>query len=753
MFENIKKTTRLKIGLKPVFNLSLLLGLLVFSSSKTLYAQKRITVNYVVSDAFKIDGVLDEVMWQKAVPTSGFTEYFPTDSKQAEYQTEIMMLYNKGFLYIGVKGYAPGKDYRTPSYERDFSISGADIVNLMFDTYSDRANAFLFGINPFGVEREGVVYGGGVTGDLDLNWNTKWVGESQMYDGYFISELKIPMSAFKFKEGITSWKFSAMRSDTQSNTKSSWTRVPQNQNQLNLGYFGDLIFEKPLVKTRNPISVIPFVTPSYTNEHYKGEKSFNFKAGFDAKIPVKSSLMLDLTVLPDFSSDDVVSGQNNVTQFEIKQDETRLFFIDNGDLFNGFGESNALAFYSRRVGIGKDSLGEDKIVPITVGAKFTGKINNNLRIGVLDVQTEGDDEYSIAANNNLVVAAEQRVFKKSNIGAFFINRQATNYDESLTGTSYNRVIGSDFNFFSKDNSVDGKLFFHKSFTPDISSNAISAGNELNVEKRAYSLGLTTQYVDAGFQSDLGFTKRKDILRVNPSGAYNMYPKSEKINTIIVDASYNAYWRASGDMPLSEKYTALGAEINFTSGASIGLQGTNAYEYLYSSFDPLGDKGSGDPIPVGGYHMNYLDLDYNTDRRKAFWLEGTTRYGAFYTGNKFTTDVTLQYRYQPFFYVALQLQYDDIRLPEPYSSGQIWYLGPTINVTFSKTLFFNTDVQYSSQSNYFLLVSRLQWRYAPLSDIFLTYTDTDTTAPFELFERGIYLKITYWLDIKRKNKKK
>ncbi|WP_067144973.1 DUF5916 domain-containing protein [Pseudotamlana agarivorans] len=725
--------------------------MLILLIQTLVFAQKSINVKYVDNDNFIIDGALDEGNWENAVLTSEFTEYFPTDSKLADYQTEIMMLYNERFLYIGVKGYAPGKDYRTPSYERDFSISGADIVNLMFDTYSDRANAFLFGINPFGVEREGVIYGGGVTGDLDLNWNTKWVGQSQIYDGYFISELRIPMSAFKFKAGITSWKFSAMRSDTQSNTKSSWTRVPQNQNQLNLGYFGDLIFEKPLVKTRNPISVIPFVTPSYTNEHYKGEKSFNFKAGFDAKIPVKSSLMLDLTVLPDFSSDDVVSGQNNVTQFEIKQDETRLFFIDNGDLFNGFGEGNALAFYSRRVGIGKDSLGNDKIVPISVGAKFTGKINNNLRIGVLDVQTEGDDQYGIAANNNLVVAAEQRVFKKSNIGAFFINRQATNYDESLNGTSYNRVIGSDFNFFSKDNSVDGKLFFHKSFTPDISGNAISAGNELNVEKRAYSLGLTTQYVDAGFQSDLGFTKRKDILRVNPSGAYNMYPKSNKINTIIVDASYNAYWRASGDMSLSERYTALGAAINFTSGASIGLQGTNAYEYLYSPFDPVGEKGTGAPIPVGGYDMNYLDLDYNTDRRKAFWLEGTTRYGSFYTGNKFTTDVTFQYRYQPFFFVSLQLQYDNIKMPEPYSSGQIWYLGPTLNVTFTKTLFFNTDVQFSTQSNSFLLVSRLQWRYAPLSDLFLTYTDTDTTAPFELIERGVYLKLTYWLDISRKNK--
>ncbi|WP_434037195.1 DUF5916 domain-containing protein [Formosa sp. 4Alg 33] len=744
--------TRNSFFSSTAFSCRQLLFLLCFTLGSLVHAQKSISVKYVDNDDFIIDGVLDEAMWAEAVPTSGFTEYFPTDSKQAEYQTEMRMMYNEGFLYIAVKGYAPGKNYRTPSYERDFSISGADIVNLMFDTYSDRTNAFLFGINPFGVEREGVIYRGGVTGDLDLNWNTKWKGESQIYDGYFISEIKIPMSAFKFKAGTTTWKFSAMRSDTQSNTKSSWSRVPQNQNQLNIGYFGDMIFEKPLQRSRNPISLIPYVTPSYLNEHYKGEKSFEFKAGFDAKIPIKSSLMLDLTVLPDFSSDDVVSGTNNVTQFEIKQDETRLFFIDNGDLFNGFGNTdNALPFYSRRVGFAKDSLGADVVVPLTVGAKFTGKINNKLRIGVLDVQTEDDKGEDIPSNNNLVIAAEQKIFNKSNISMFFINREATNFNEESTGTKYNRVAGTDFNFFSKDNSIDGRAFFHKSFTPGIDSDAISAGTDLNVEKRDYSLGFTTQYVDNGFVSDLGYLKRVDILRANPSVKYNLYPKSDAINTIIFNASYNGYWKASGGNDLSEGYTALGAEVNFTSGALLSLTANKNYEYLYTPFDPVGAKGKGEPVPVGGYDTVDFDLDFNTDRRKAFWMEGTATYGSFYTGDKFSADVKFQYRYQPLFYVSLQIQYDDIKLPEPYSSGQIWYVGPTLNVTFSKTLFFNTDVQYSSQSDSFLLVSRLQWRYAPLSDVFLTYTDTDRTSPFVPVERGVFLKVTYWLDIVRKNR--
>ena len=71
-----------------------------------------------------------------------------------------------------------------------------------------------------------------------------------------------------------------------------------------------MIFEKPLEKAKNPISIIPYITPSYTSNNIKGEESFDLKAGFDVKIPIKSSLMLDLTVNPDFSSEDVVAGEH-----------------------------------------------------------------------------------------------------------------------------------------------------------------------------------------------------------------------------------------------------------------------------------------------------------------------------------------------------------------------------------------------------------------------------------------------------------
>lgn len=713
-------------------------------------AQKTINVKYVDNNDFNIDGVLNEEMWQLAETSGEYYEYFPTDTKLVTYQTEIKMLYNEGFLYIGIKAYAPGKNYKTPSYERDFSISGADVINLMFDTYSDRLNAFLFGINPFGVVREGTISNGGITGQLDLNWDTKWDGESTIYDDYAISEIRIPMAAFKFEDGTQQWKFNSMRSSTQSNTKSSWSKVPQNQNQLNLGYFGDMIFEFPLKGSKSPISIIPYITPSFTKDYISDEDNFKFKAGFDVKIPVQNSFMLDLTVNPDFSNEDVVSGQNNITRFEIKEDETRQFFIDNGDLFNEFGlEDDALAFYSRRVGVGTNQSGNTVFVPIDAGAKFTGKINNNLRIGILDVQTRAEDDDLIPSNNNLVLAAEQKILGQSNIGFFFINREATS-SEPYSGTKYNRVVGSDLKFFSKNNDFDGHLFVHKSFTPDIESNAISTGTKLNLDKLKYNVSFTGQYIDEGFQTDLGYTRRKDIVRAFPSAEYKIYPKKNAINTILLNVSEDLVWMPSNNMQLVDSEFLLGGEVNFTSGASIGIIGSKNYEYLDAPFDPVGD-GDGEPLPIGKYYTEDVELNFNTDKRNAFWLEGSTTYGSFYNGTKFTGDVNFKYRIQPIFFVSLKVQYDDINLPDPYSSDQLWYIGPTINFTFTKSLFWNTDIQYSSQSDSFFLISRIQWIYAPLSEVFLTYTDYYQTSELNPVEKGIFLKINYWLDIRRKFK--
>ena len=122
------------------------------------------------------------------------------------------------------------------------------------------------------------------------------------------------------------------------------------------------------------------------------------------------------------------------------------------------------------------------------------------------------------------------------------------------------------------------------------------------------------------------------------------------------------------------------------------------------------------------------------------------FGQFYNGNIFSLQGTLNLRFQPKAFVSLVTNYDRITLPTPYSSADIWLISPKFEITFSKSLFWNTLIQYSNQRDNLGINTRLQWRFAPLSDLFLVYTDNYYVDRFSPRYRSVNLKFTYWLNI-------
>ena len=108
---------------------------------------------------------------------------------------------------------------------------------------------------------------------------------------------------------------------------------------------------------------------------------------------------------------------------------------------------------------------------------------------------------------------------------------------------------------------------------------------------------------------------------------------------------------------------------------------------------------------------------------------------------------MAYRIQPRFNGSIKVNYDKIDFPAPYSSGELLLIGPKIDYTFSKSIFWNTFIQYSSQSENFGINSRLQWRFAPLSDFYIVYNDNYfASTTFVPKVRSLTFKLTYWLNI-------
>lgn len=716
----------------------------LFSQSNT----KSFTVKYI-DDIIKVDGIMDESVWDMAESAADFHQYFPSDTTLAFQQTDIKMLYNNTTLYVGIKLNTEGDNYVIPSLQRDYRAGGNDNISLMFDTFNDGTNAFLFGMNPYGVRREALISNGGSgPSGFTTSWDVKWKGETKIYDGYYICELAIPLTSFKFKQGETKWRFNSYRFDMQTNETSSWMKIPQNQLIYSLAFMGDMIFEKPLGKSRTPMALIPYINGILAKDYESNEEFNNFNVGGDAKISIGNGMNLDVTVNPDFSNVEVDNVIVNLSRFEISLPERRQFFIDNNDLFGSFGsERDANPFFSRRIGIAKNQDDETIENGIVGGIRLSGKLNENWRLGLLNLQTEEDEENEIASNNNTVLALQKKMFSRSNLSFIFVNRQSFGEYDFLEETDrYNRVVGLDYNLASADNTWTGKFFYHKSFAREIGNRNASGGVDLQYNSRLLNFGLRGNFVGNDFRSDLGFVRRQDIVAARPFVEFNFWPQKGKLNSHGFRFNPNAIWRPTLDYKNTDYNIFSSWQARFKSQEEFSVRMFNRYTFLTEEFDPTGtDGGVGLPGDIGYYYTSY-EMAFQSDRRKVFSYSVQPGYGDFYNGNRFVMEGDLSLRLQPKMLFSVRVNYNSIKLPEPYESEDLWLISPRIDVTFNKSVFWSTLVQYSNQADNLGINSRLQWRFAPLSDLFLVYNDNYFVNTFMPRTRSVNLKLTYWLNI-------
>jgi hypothetical protein len=707
-----------------------------------------IQVRYT-TEPIVLDGILDEPAWQEADKADNFWQFFPTDSVHSDYNTEVRILYDETNLYVSIYAEAASDNYVVTSLRRDFGGASNDNVTLIFDTFSDGTNAFVFGVTPYGVQREVQVSEGGASpNSYNTAWDQKWRAEARRYDDHFTVEMEIPFTSVKFKEGAKSWRFRAYRWDIQTNEQSTWVRVPQNQLLSNLAFAGNMEFEEPLGKSRFPFSVIPYVNALSARDFEAGETDNKLQFGGDAKIPIGTGMNLDLTVNPDFSNVEVDNLFTNLTRFEVFLPERRQFFIDNSDLFGNFGSvRDALPFFSRRIGLARDTTGaliENRII---AGGRLSGKLNNNWRLGFLNIQTDEDPRNEIPSNNNMMLAVQRKVFARSNIGFFMINRQTfKDYEFQEDADKYNRVVGVDFNLATADNTWQGKFYAHKSFQPEDNKGNFSTQANLVYNTRFWQLETDFVYIDKEFRSDLGFIPRRDIFKSSNSIARTFYPNSDVVNTHSLSFLSSLFWRPSLDFRKSDHDFVLGWTMELKNQSRLDVNLSNRYIYLFNDFDPTRTPG-GVPLPANtDYTFNQVDLQVSSNPARLFTVSGETTIGEFFNGDLFTIGGEMAMRFQPWAQIGLQLRYDRIRLPEPHSEADYWLWTPRLDVTFSKSLFWSALLQYSNQRDNIGINSRLQWRYAQLSDLYIVYNDNYAITEFGPKFRSINLKLTYWLNI-------
>lgn len=720
-----------------------------------------------------IDGVMDEAVWAEMDVADRFNQYFPYDSSEAVAQTEVRMAYDDDNLYvIAVMHNLGPRKYVVPSLRRDFRGEAFDGFTVVLDTYKDRTNAFLFGVNPFGAQREGLIAEGGnftrgsSSGSraFSLTWDNKWYADAKMYDDYWIAEMAIPFKTLRYKENMDSWYINFYRIDSEYGERSTWAPIPRNLSIINLAFSKEVRWEKPLENPGSNISLIPY-TAYTTSKNFEPDENGvvwptdnKFAIGGDAKIGLTSALNLDLTINPDFSQVETDQQVTNLDRFEIFFPEQRQFFLENADLFSSFGSSGARPFFSRRIGVARDtSTGTNLQNPLYFGARLSGNLNNKWRVGFMSVQAAEDNDISLPSINYTVASVQHRIGPRSNIAGFLVSKLPFQAQDSsglaeglnLSPTDGNLAVGADLNLATPDNKWSGKAYYHHAFSGVNDNNDYSLGVAANHRTYRWESRADFRSLGENYDPEVGFVRRTGFNQIRSTTYYNFYPAGGAIQSHAPGFDFdflhdNEFGWTDWDMNILYR-------INFRNTARFSMRLRKQYTYLFEPFDPSGTDGV--ELPADTDYPAYQFIGrFSSDQRKPFFYELSTRSGEYFNGTRINLEGTLSYRFLPYAITSLNFEYNRIRLPEPYSDADLYLIGPRIDITFSKSVFWTTFIQYNSQIENMNINTRFQWRYSPVSDLFIVYTDNYFAGIDDRFidfnrpkSRALVVKLTYWFN--------
>jgi hypothetical protein len=758
----------------------LLTLLLVVSFSAVAQAQvpvknepgKKLSIRRT-SGSIALDGKLDEPGWQNADVAKDFYLNYPVDTTHAEFQSEARVTFDDHQFYVSFVCY----DDQTPnviqSLRRDYDFDTNDNMGVFIGPYNDAINGFYFIVTPMGVQLEGTIASGGADGDGSYNatWDNKWYSKVTRYEDRWVAEIAIPFKSFRYKSDVDEWNITFLRYDLKRNRTSSWIATPIQFIPASFAYAGQLVWEdKPPHHTTN-ISLIPFLAGGASQDRTTDPvtKENDLQVGMDAKIGVTPSLNLDLTVNPDFSQVEVDRQVINLTRFEFQFPERRQFFLENNDLFERMGFPEARTFFSRRIGLARDTAGNLVKVPILYGARLSGSIAKDWRVSMLNMQTKEQSSIGLPGQNFSVAAIQRNFWAQSNIQFSFVNKQSLGIEqgdslryfnkdlwaEKAIGTDtikalnkYNRVFAIDLESRSKDNTWYSSMYYSHSFDDFNTSKRQTGGGWLTYTKRNINVSAGGSFIQRNFNAEMGYVPSRGVYPGMVNAYFMaqgiMYPKGTTL--INHGPALNSGLSTLPDGTVTDKQVNTGYQFNFQNTSGLELTHNYIYQRLTNTFNPI-DPEKFINYRVGDeYAWNNFTLEYASDQRKLFRYNVETTFGDFYNGSNVNVNGEINYRYQPYGSLSVRFDYNDLRLPAGYGREKLFIVSPRMDLTFTDKIFLTTFLQYNTLADNVNLNARFQWRYKPASDFFVVYTENYLPQSFASKSRALVFKFTYWLNI-------
>ena len=258
----------------------------------------------------------------------------------------------------------------------------------------------------------------------------------------------------------------------------------------------------------------------------------------------------------------------------------------------------------------------------------------------------------------------------------------------------------------------------------------------------WTIDYNHEWVDEDFNGEVGFVPRNRYFRLEPIVRYRFYPKRTKLIQHGPEGYFSWFWDNQNWQNL-DRQSRVGYFFQFKDRSELRVRAEDWYVFLRNPFDPT--RSGADVLPDSvGYSWNQAGVEYSSDFRRKFNVSTFANFGTYYTGNRLQVGGTLNYRAQPWGIFSLQFEQNQINLPD--TSVSLTLISPRFEFAFTKSLFFTTFFQFNTQTSNFNINARLQWRFKPMSDLFLVLTDNYLSESFSVRNRALVLKLNYWFTL-------
>ncbi|MDK9698594.1 MAG: carbohydrate binding family 9 domain-containing protein [bacterium] len=701
------------------------LGILCSSSFSTSAPLGEITA-LRVDHPPKLDGVLNDPVWQQAQLVGDFIQQMQKTGEPATERTEFRVIYTDRALYIGATCYDSEPDKVTAhSMARDFSIYSDDVFAVVLDTYFDHSNSFFFCTNA-----NAALYDAQCEQDGNIvndRWNGVWDCRSTRHSQGFTLEIEIPFSTLRFPDKPEQvWGLNIERDIQRRQEVTTWQPVLPNEFIAAASRCGKLVGLKD-IKRGGDIEIKPYGVAgiSELNTPTGDGQTTLTKAGVNAKFPVTSRMTVDVTINPDFAQIEDDQAVVNLTRFPLFLSERREFFLESEANFGFNTSSNNPVFYSRRIG-----LYQGKAVPIIGGVRLVGR-TDKYTVGFLDMET--DKKYG-QPNTNFAVARFKRILPNgSYIGIIGTNKEQPEH--------FNRTFGSDahFRFWNANRTIaygggGAVAFSHTNNIPN-EHNACYRGY-LEYPNDRLNAQVSFRRVERNYNPELGY-----VIRYGDALAGSLVRSWRRQNSwfysfSVTPVSVTRIWDLDHELE-SENYSVTPFRVTFNDLSSLQWSVTRAYDRVDYPYPLAGSV----VIPVGKFWSTTSSLNFNSNVTRTFFggfgLEG----GDFYAGEYKSYSTYGGFRVDPHFsfdcsYKLTEIDFDDGK-------------ANTIEVTSGAAYAFSTHwqttlySQWNNEDKNLGLNYRLHWIPSAGNDVYLAYNNRITTEDkLKSEESTVLLKAVY-----------